>query len=650
MGERIKNGNLPMIEAKETQTPPSWALMERQLFDMLNAAAEEFVQRYTLPDGTLIWRKDWPGMDGSDDPYEGFMYLALLYALGGRKETLEWARRIWEGITWQWTEYGQIHREFDAYYDWMHHGEGYLYFYFLGLADPTSLKDRQRALRFARFYTGDDPEVPNYDKEKKLIRSPITGSRGPRFVMTKEDWSTHRGILDDYLAPFEDIPGVDFSTWKCPWSDDTIYPIIIKMINERMAKGDVPLNLNATSLVAHAYMYTREERLKRWVEVYYEAWAERTKRNGGIIPDNVGLSGQIGEYFDGKWWGGYYGWRWPHGFMTIIEPLVNAAMNVVVLTGDRSRLELPRSQLDRNWELGRREDGIWKVPFKRVDAGWTDFRPANPVYPIYLWTISHAEEDLQRFERIEIADFYREIDVPNVSGRNNATKKETKHFIANTVPWFFYIRGQDPTYPERILEANMRLIDLQLERMRSPFGNPESWISDNFNEGDLSSIHKWQEVCPVYFEGLYQLMMGAPMHISHGGLAHASLRYFDHDEKRPGIPEDVAALVDGIESETISLHLVNLNRFKQRNVIIQAGSFGEHHFRRVDVINKEAPIDSSREISGKWLHVRLLPGAAIKMKLHVDRYANRPSYATPWSDPSTGILLKGRVLQTERMK
>ena len=80
-------------------------------------------------------------MDGSDDPYEGFMNLALLYVLGGSDESYQLARQMWDAITWQWTEYGQIYREFDAYYDWMHHGESYLYLYFLGLADPSSLKD-----------------------------------------------------------------------------------------------------------------------------------------------------------------------------------------------------------------------------------------------------------------------------------------------------------------------------------------------------------------------------------------------------------------------------------------------------------------------------------------------------------------------------
>ena len=159
---------------------------------------------------------------------KGFMNLALLYMLGGSSELHEISRRIFDGITWQWTEYGQIHRDFDAYYDWMHHGEGSLYLYFLGLAGPATLKDRQRASGFASMYTGDDPEAPNYDKERKLIRSPLNGSRGPRFEVTEEDWSTHRGILDDYLAPYEDIPGVDFASGKCAWSNDEVYANLIR--------------------------------------------------------------------------------------------------------------------------------------------------------------------------------------------------------------------------------------------------------------------------------------------------------------------------------------------------------------------------------------------------------------------------------------
>ena len=99
--------------------------------------------------------------------------------------------------------------------------------------------------------------------------------------MTEEDWSTHRGILDDYLAPFEDIPGVDFASRKCPWSDDETYKQIIQRMNERMNRGDVPLNLNATSLLAHAFLHTGEERFRDVIMAYLSAWEERTQINGG---------------------------------------------------------------------------------------------------------------------------------------------------------------------------------------------------------------------------------------------------------------------------------------------------------------------------------------------------------------------------------
>ncbi|NOV00969.1 hypothetical protein GC097_13195 [Paenibacillus sp. LMG 31457] len=75
-------------------------LLERKLFTIMDDAAVEFVNKYVNEDGTLLWRKDWPGMDGSDDPYEGFMNLALLYVLGGRDELKSISRHIWEGITW----------------------------------------------------------------------------------------------------------------------------------------------------------------------------------------------------------------------------------------------------------------------------------------------------------------------------------------------------------------------------------------------------------------------------------------------------------------------------------------------------------------------------------------------------------------------
>ena len=147
----------------------------------------------------------------------------------------------------------------DACYDWMHHGECYTYIYAFGLADPMRGPDRARALRFARMYTGDDPRAPNWDADKKMLRSPINGSRGPRFENSWDDWATHRGILADYPVPFEDLDIPTRSeSWhggeiveKADWEDDAVFGKILKALNERQMRCDVPLNLTCTSLITH---------------------------------------------------------------------------------------------------------------------------------------------------------------------------------------------------------------------------------------------------------------------------------------------------------------------------------------------------------------------------------------------------------------
>jgi hypothetical protein len=613
---------IPTITATGLAPLPRWALLQRQTFAVLDEAAIEFADRYTRDDGTLIWRDRWPGMDGSDDPYEGFMNMPLFYALGGAREVYERSRTIWDGITWQWTEYGQIHREYDAYYDWMHHGESNLFLYFLGLADPNVPKDRQRARRFAGFYNGEDKEAPNWDAERKLIRSPITGSRGPRHVQTAEDWSTHREILDNYLPPFEDLPGIDRYGMQTPWSDDAVYEQILKRINERQARGDVPLNLGATSLMTHAFAYTGEEKYRRWVLDYLAAWEERTARNGGILPDNIGLSGEIGEYNDGKWWGGYYGWRWPHGSFSLLEPLSVAGMNAVALTGEMQHLGLLRSQLDMLWGL-RQGD---RVPNRHYDEGWRDFRHPHPMFGVYLWATSMDEADAARAERGWAHELFDAVS-PAYSSYGQTTAGGHMGFNGNTAQWFRFMRGQWPDYPERILETNLQMIAQQIANYRQAENDPLTM--DHYRES--MTIHMWQQLTPMIIEGLTQLTLGGPMHVYHGGLQHARFRYFDPAGQRPGLPAAVAALVDGLRDDGASLTLVNTDLSKPREVIVQAGTFGEHAFAG-------GTLDGVRfDAEGRWLAVRLEAGATARLELSMRRYVRPPNYDTPWVTAADGV-------------
>jgi len=592
---------LTTVEITVPTTPPDWAVWQRHLLERLYPAALEFVEKYTREDGTLIWRDEWPGMDGSDDGYESFYNFPLYYALGGPEEIHRLSRKLWDAVTRQFTAYGQVYNEFDAYYDWMHHGESYTYFYFFGLADPTVEKDRRRALRFAGLYMNEDPEARNYDPERKLIRSPITGSRGPRFVNTAEDWVTHRPILADYPLPYDDIPNV---TTSDAWVDDARFPYILEAMNRRMMQSDVPLNLTATSLILNAYMYTGDPKYKRWIEEYVEAWIERTRRNGGTLPDNVGPSGKIGEHMDGKWWGGYYGWRWPHGLFNQVEGTLIGASNAYLASGDPKYLELPRSVLELVLGQGKIEDGRLVVPHRHGDQGWYDFRPINPAHLVYLWHVSQDERDYRLLEKMT-----------RISSWDTLSYSKEKGDWEHAGPWLGFVEGRNPDYPVEILRATYGETLRRLEAIRNDVSRPPE-----------RDVHHWQRHNPVVLEGLVQTMLGSPNHVYHGGLLHCRVFYFDPVRKRPGLPPDVAALVDKISPEGISLSLVNLDPRRPRDVIVQAGAFGEHQFTSV------RQQDGLKAIDRKLFLVRLGPGSGGRLDIGMKRFAHRPSYGFPWHD------------------
>ncbi len=333
----------PTIRADLPQAPPEWALLERHLIETMDRAGKEFVKTYARPDGTLRWKERYEGgMNSSDDAYEGFRGFSLHHILGGSKQLDTLHRHVWEGITRQFSRYGQIYREFDSNWDWMHHGEGYVSFYPLGMADPYDAKFRERAIRFAAMYTGEDPNAPNYNPDLKLMRASMNGSRGPKMRWTKRDWIPTNANLVYYHLPFDDIPGVTSSTgWINDNPEDDQFARIVQVMSDRMARGDVPINLTAAPLVANAFLYTGDEKYRQWVKDYLGKWVELTKQNNGITPDNVGLHGRIGEYNNGNWWGGYYGWKWVRGGTDIVLATLTAAKVATLLTGEDQLARTP---------------------------------------------------------------------------------------------------------------------------------------------------------------------------------------------------------------------------------------------------------------------------------------------------------------------
>ena len=210
------------------------------------------------------------------------------------------------------------------------------------------------------------------------------------------------------------------------------------------------------------------------------------------------------------------------------------------------------------------------VPHKHCDNGWTHYRPASPLHPIYLWARRLADENRERVERALHGADWSEVRYPTVP-------LSAKHFNVNTAAWYEYVTGATATFPKRASEANIELIQQQLRRMRSLDGDPLGFRSIHHVEGhteapelqiDGFAIHIWQEFNPVCFESLVQLRWGAPMHISHGVLHHATARCYDAEARRLGLPTATAALIHAIGKDFMELEIVNLDPETGRTMVV----------------------------------------------------------------------------------
>ncbi len=624
--------------------PPAWAVLQRQLMSVMNEAVHPFVAKYTRPDGSLVWNQPWAHSE--DDFYESFHNWPLLYLLGGGQHLLDLGVREWEAVTRQLTTLGLVDKEYSRRDDQFHQGESDIYFYLLCLADPRRPQHQERARRFAGLYLNDDPDVTNYDYQHRVVRSPYNGSAPPdfRFFRGEPAYGWSAGMAR-YGLPCYDLPGI---TCIEDLKDEQLARRMGQAMEERMSRGDVAPNLALTSLVTNAWLLTGESRYRQWVLDYVEVWCDRARANGGLLPDNVGLDGQVGAYTGGRWYGGLYGWTWPHGFYNLQMAATLAAANALLLTGDSSYLELPRRQLARIVALGERRrvdtepmslrehwigqlddlggDGAaFLAPYRYGAAGWFDYQPLSPIYPVALWNLSMDRQDWDIIEFLRHRSGY---DWGEVRGFH--TKEDAGH----EQPWVRYLAGGNPGYPEAALQAAWGQVGRRL-----------AMVNLDDHAADHADVHHWQKLNPVTTESLVQLTLGGPQFLYNGGLLATRLRHFDAQARRPGLPPDVAALVETLTADTTVLRLVNLSPGSPRQVIVQGGAYGEHVFGDADFTDMASsfpgPLDdyaappvatgwATAHVGASQLQVNLPPSSQITLRLGTRRYHGQATARLPW--------------------
>lgn len=594
-------GQSVTLRIETPMAPPEWAVLEREILRQGADAMERFAARYFDERGYILADLRWGMDDGPDDAIENINRWPEMYSLGASPRIMELTERIYEGHVRRFseatTEYvpfatdGMYFKEFPVHADWMHNSEGIQMFNNMGLMDPHDPLYEQRVRRFAGFYMNEDPGAPNYDPVHKIIRSMWNGSRGPlmRFT-TAVDWVGDPSEIRNRYGPGH--------------GEESYEEMLFHYKDYFMSVGDHPLNLLVTNLAMNAYVLTGEDKYRDWLLEYVDAWADRADENGGIIPSNVGLDGTIGGGADGKWYGGAYGWsftieaqnppgarmedrertRWPFpGFM-----------NAYALTRDERYLDVWRRQDDVIVAAGEMRDGVLYTPRMYGNPNWAregfddhpvwySFRPREQDNVLELYWLSWKPEDRARIT-------------------SNA--------------WIDYLEGGAPDYPVRALRGS--LADVQ-RRVRMAMEDPTT--------PDTRLVDDPMAMNPIQagtMTALYRLMLGGIYIDRRAVVAYTRLRYFDPVGLRPGLPQDVGALVSAMGDEDLTLTLVNLSPAESRTVIVQGGSFGEH---RIVAVTDSA---TRSTVDGSSFEVVLGPGAGATLEIEQRRYANEPSYAFPW--------------------
>jgi hypothetical protein len=181
-------------------------------------------------------------------------------------------------------------------------------------------------------------------------------------------------------------------------------------------------------------------------------------------------------------------------------------------------------------------------------------------------------------------------------------------------PWLAYLAGKNAGFPEQALRGDLARIGKAVQEIRSDTTTPDTRLADD----PLTSN-------PASVVSLIELALGG-LHPGRSGSAlFCRLRYFDPDGKRAGFPEGVAALIDEMTGDRVSVTLVNVNQLEKRRVIVQAGGYAEHRFTSVTLGGKTQALDSPQ------LAVELSPGAGARLSFTIKRFVNAPTLAFPWN-------------------
>jgi hypothetical protein len=345
---------------------------------------------------------------------------------------------------------------------------------------------------------------------------------------------------------------------------------------------------------------------------YIDAWQERAKQNGGIIPSIVKRNGDVPP----AWWGGVLGWNFTQfgGLLQVSSGPRAACGNAALLTGRTDYFDPMRTLSDALWEHRKKveenigwgvEKGDWDVPrYYDGEKGWYGgLRRAPGIYANMIanvWLTTMRKDDLDRV-----------VERENIQGAAGHAHWQEGGYEPE---WIKYLQGENPRWPEAVLSETIQRTERDLKNIRRQAALPPEKRSDR------SWPRHWTWVGPMV-----NLMTGGPVPLWHGQLHMARFRYFDPERRRPGISAACAALVEKLSDDAATLVLVNTDPEESHSILVQTGAYAEHQCISVTPEgNRAVPVNSP------IFEVTLAPGAGRRLEVKMTRFANTPTLAFPW--------------------
>ena len=206
------------------------------------------------------------------------------------------------------------------------------------------------------------------------------------------------------------------------------------------------------------------------------------------------------------------------------------------------------------------------VPFRRSDSGWFDYNPMVPSIPMALWHHGNDSADLQR-----LVELRARVDYDWRTVRSFRDKEEAGH----EEPWFAFLAGDNPDYPEKILAA------------ATPSGGAGAAASV---AALVSGIDPAATVVELVNLG----------------------------------PEQDRTVI--VQAGAFAEHTIAAMRSTACEDGSWLGSLYDYGHGEPEVIERHA------EIGGPWLTVRLPASTRIRLVMRLALRSRKPSYATPFDE------------------